>query len=106
MIKFYEKLKERWGADSIWQVLVIVVIFSITGSTALYVRRFVFQQIGFTSETPFWEQAIAWVLVVFPTYQILFLLYGFLLGQFEFVWRFEKKTISRIKKLFPAGPDS
>jgi hypothetical protein len=100
MIKFYEKLKERWGADSLWQVLVIVIIFSISGSSALFVRRFVFDQIGFTASTPFWEQVIAWALVVFPSYQILFLMYGFLLGQFDFVWRFEKKTLSRIKRLF------
>ncbi len=105
MIKFYEKLKERWGADSLWQVLVIVIIFSISGSTALFVRRFVFDQVGFTSSTPFWQQVIAWALVVFPSYQIVFLIYGFLLGQFEFVWRFEKKTFSRIKSLFVTNAD-
>lgn len=102
-MKFYEKLKERWGAESLWQVLVIVIIFSITGSTALYVRKYVFQLIGFNSETPFWELTIAWIVVVFPSYQILFLVYGFLLGQFEFVWSFEKKTFSRIKNLFSAS---
>jgi hypothetical protein len=95
-----EKLKKRWEVDHFWQVALILFIFSITGLTALYVRKFVFQLLGFTGSTPFWEEALTWILVVFPSYQILFLFYGFLLGQFDFVWRFEKKSFLKVKKLF------
>lgn len=103
IVHFYKKLKERWGADSGWQVLVILIIFSITGMTALYVRRFVFDLLGYTSDTSFLLRALTWVLVVFPSYQILFLIYGFLLGQFDFVWKFEKKSLSRIRSLFKSS---
>lgn len=95
-----EKLKERWGVKSLWQVLLILFIFSITGMTALYVRKFFFMLFGFDAATPMWEKIVAWVVTVVPSYQILFLAYGFLLGQFEFVWEFEKKSARRIRNLF------
>ncbi|NGP75394.1 prolipoprotein diacylglyceryl transferase [Balneolaceae bacterium YR4-1] len=100
MTKLFEKLKEHWGLDSFWHVVLILFIFSITGMTALYIRQFFFDLFGITSDTALSIKIIAWLLVVFPSYQALFLIYGFLLGQFDFVWRFEKKSLNRIKNLF------
>lgn len=100
MTKLFEKLKERWGLDSFWHVVLILFIFSITGMTALYVRQFFFNLLGISSNTPIIVKAVAWLLIVFPSYQALFLIYGFVLGQFDFVWRFEKKSLKRIKNLF------
>jgi hypothetical protein len=100
MGKYVDKLKERWGVETLGQVLLILFIFSITGLTALYVRKFFFTLFGFDAQTPLWEKIIVWIVTVVPSYQILFLTYGFLLGQFEFVWRFEKKSARRIKNLF------
>lgn len=101
MNKVIEKLKRRWNVNSVWQVVLILFIFSITGMTTLYVKEIFYDLMGFGVETPFWEKAAIWVLVVLPAYQILFLGYGFIFGQFEFVWRFEKKNLGRIKKLLP-----
>lgn len=100
MSRMLDKLKERWGVETPWQVIVILVIFSITGMTALWVRRFVFNLLEFGPETPFWLRTLTWLFTVVPSYQLLFLFYGFILGQFDFVWRFEKKTFGRIKGLF------
>jgi uncharacterized BrkB/YihY/UPF0761 family membrane protein len=100
MGELIEKLKKRWGVETFGGFLLILFIFSITGMTTLYVRKLSFGWLGFTEETPLWIEIVAWIFVVFPSYQILFLLYGFLLGQFEFVWNFEKKSLHRIKSLF------
>ena len=100
MTKLFEKLKERWGLKSFWHVVLILFIFSITGITTLYVREFLFGVLGITPETGTMIRVGAWLLVVFPSYQALFLMYGFILGQFEFVWRFEKKSLARIRSLF------
>ena len=100
MKKLLEKLKKRWGVDKGWQVLLILFIFSITGMTALYVRKFFFMLFGLNAQTPVWQKIVVWILTVVPSYQILFLTYGFLLGQFEFVWEFEKNSARRIKRLF------
>lgn len=102
--ELYQKLKERWGVETLGQVMIILIIFSITGISALYVRRFVFNILGFTPETQTWIKVLAWLLTVLPSYQVLFLFYGYLLGQFEFVWEFEKKSFKKIKNLF--GSDS
>jgi len=88
------------GRRNLGCLLLILFIFSITGLTTLYVRKFFFEWLGLTAETPLWIELLAWILVVFPSYQILFLLYGFILGQFEFVWDFEKKSLNRIKRIF------
>lgn len=100
MTKLFEKLKERWGLKNFWHVLLILFLFSITGITTLYVRKFFFGIFGITSETGTVVRVLAWLFVVFPSYQALFLIFGFLLGQFEFVWKFEKKSMGRIKNLF------
>lgn len=95
-----EKVKKRWGVESFGGLLLILFIFAITGITTLYVRKIVFEWVGIGAATPLWIELVAWVTVVFPAYQLLFLLYGFILGQFEFVWKFEKKSLHRIKSLF------
>ncbi|MDX1670903.1 MAG: DUF6787 family protein [Balneolaceae bacterium] len=100
--QLYQKLKDRWGVETLGQVVVILIIFSITGITTLYVKRFLFDMLGFNSETATWVKGLAWVLAVLPAYQVLFLFYGFLLGQFNFVWEFEKRSFRKIKKLFTA----
>lgn len=100
MNKLLDKIKKRWGVDSLWQVLLILFIFSITGMTALYVRTFVFNLLGISSDTAMWIKVISWLAIVVPSYQVLFLFYGFVLGQFEFVWRFEKKNLQRISGLW------
>lgn len=100
MDRMIEKLMHRWGVDSIWQVLLILFIFSITGFSALYVKTIFYNLIGFSVQTPMWEKVLIWILIVLPAYQLLFLGYGFLFGQFDFVWRFEKKSLERIKNLF------
>lgn len=100
MSEFIEKMKKRWGVQTFSGLLLILFIFAITGISALVVRKFVFGWLGISADTPLWAEILAWILVVFPSYQVLFLLYGFILGQFEFVWNFERKSLQRIKDLF------
>lgn len=100
MTRLIDKLKERWEVDSLWQVGVILVIFAVTGMTTLYVKQWFFDLLGITGEDPFWMRILFWLLLVLPAYQLLFLAYGFLLGQFRFVWRFEKNSFRRVKGLF------
>lgn len=68
--------------------------------TTLYIKRIIYDLIGFGVHTPLWGKALVWPFIVFPIYQLLFLGYGFVFGQFDFVWNFEKKSFERIKSLF------
>ena len=98
-----EKMKKRWGVETFGGLLLILFIFAITGMTTLYVREIAFSWIGIGPETPLWLELIAWILIVFPSYQLLFLLFGFVMGKFEFVWKFEKKSLNRIRDLFTSN---
>lgn len=100
MTELIDKIKKRWGIETLGELFLILFIFAITGMTALYVRKLAFGWLGFTADTAFWAEVLVWILFVLPAYQILFLFYGFIFGQFEFVWDFEKKSLHRIKRLF------
>lgn len=97
-----EKLKKRWGISSTGQVLLILLVFSITGSSALFVARPLMEYLGITRlnfTSDFLWGGISYyalrILIVFPTYQILLVCYGWLFGQFEFFWNFEKNMLAR-----------
>ncbi len=93
--KTMNRLKQKWNITSNYQFVVILLVFSITGSTTLVMRKLIFEWIGITAETSLLAIIPLYILIIFPVYQVLFLLIGALLGQFRFVWEFEKKMLSR-----------
>ena len=97
---FLDKLKAKWELDSVVQVLAVLAVFALTGSTVVYIRKFLFAFLEFGEATPFWLKAVTYLLFVFPAYQLLLLGYGFLLGQFRFFWEKEKKMMSRMRRPF------
>jgi len=92
-----EKLKQRWGLTSNWQVLLIIIAFSINGSFATWIAKPATNFIGLNSETTnpwlFWPVRI---ILIFIIYQITLPIVGFFLGQFKFFWNFEKKMLRRL----------
>jgi hypothetical protein len=97
---FVQRLKQKWGVASALQVLLILIVFSLAGSTAVMLRKSFFSLIGFDSHTPFLLKTIVYILFLFPTYQVLLLLYGTLLGQFKFFWAKERKMLLAVKRVF------
>ena len=92
-----KKLKEKWGITSNFQLLIICVVFSVTGSISLWIGKPLLDFIGFdksaVSPWIFWPIKIA---IIFPIYQILIVIIGALFGQFTFFWNFEKKMLARL----------
>ncbi len=92
-----EKLKERWGVTSTFQVIMILVVFSVTGSAAAWLSKPVTAWLGISKETmSLWIYWPTRILVLFPIYQVLLVFFGYLFGQFTFFWNFEKKMIKRL----------
>jgi len=86
-------LKQRWGLTSNFQLTIIIVVFAITGSTSAWVSKPVCLWMGITKEDfGFWFTPVRLVLI-FPLYQVLLVVIGFLFGQFKFFWAFEKKML-------------
>ncbi len=92
-----DKLKERWGLTSNFQIIAILLAFSVNGSFAAWVGKPVMHFIGLGADTTnpwlFWPVRI---LLIFIIYQITLPIAGFLFGQFKFFWNFEKKMLKRI----------
>jgi manganese efflux pump family protein len=100
-----EKLKTRWQLKSNFQLFLVIVLFSITGSMSIKVARPILEFLGITQDMPpyfYWPLRI---LIVFPTYQMLFMIFGIMLGQREFAWRFEKKMLSGLGRLVGIKPN-
>ncbi len=94
------RLKEKWGIQGTTQIILILIVFSLAGTTAVALKQFYFNFLGFDESTNFWIKTLAYLLFLFPSYQILLLLYGFLLGQFGFFWQKEVKMVSAIRRQF------
>jgi hypothetical protein len=90
-----ERLKHRWNINNNFQVLVILIVFAVTGTSTLYVKRVIFELIGFSDFASLWLKIPLYIIVIFPVYQVLFLIVAFIFGQFKFAWNFEKKVFSR-----------
>jgi len=95
-----EKLKLKWGIESNWDIVAILIVFSVSGSSIMFVKPVWFHVFGVTESTPFWLKSIIWLAMVFPTYQIFLLIYGFIFGQFKFFWAKEKKMAEAVGRLF------
>ncbi len=97
-----EKLKQRWGIESNFSIVIILIVFALTGSSSLKIARPLLDYVGFTRELfadDWYFSILYWtvrILIIFPIYQILLVAFGWLFGQFEFFWNFEKKMLSRL----------
>jgi hypothetical protein len=94
------KLQSKWGLDNLVQVLAVLAVFTLTGSTVVWIRRFLFDFIGFDDATPTWLKVATYLVCVMPMYQVLLLAYGFVFGQFKFFWEKEKKLLRRLSSPF------
>lgn len=92
-----DKLKERWGIDSNFQIAIIFIVFAITGSTATYIGKPILSFLNITPES--FNTVFYWtirIMILFVMYQFLLVFFGWLFGQFHFFWSFEKKMLRRI----------
>ncbi|MFT4942964.1 MAG: hypothetical protein ACI8RH_000702 [Flavobacteriales bacterium] len=92
-----KKLKERWNIDSNWRLAIVFIVFSITGSSAAKFAGPITESIGITKELDWYFYWPVRILIVFPVYQVLLVLFGWLFGEFHFFWGFEKKMLRSMK---------
>lgn len=91
-----ETLKKRWGINSNWQVIVILLVFTVTGSTSVFIAKPFLDFFGITNEL---HPILYWtlrILVIFTLYQILLVAYGWLFGQYKFFSSFVKRIVSKL----------
>jgi hypothetical protein len=95
-----EKLKNRWGVKSSWHVVVILTVFACTGFLIMYLKRGLSALIGLDNESAIWLRWLFSIAIILPLYQVVLLIFGWLFGQFEFFWNFEKRFFYRLTSWF------
>ncbi len=90
------KLKQRWGIETNFQLTIIFIVFALTGSASAWLSKPFCIWLGITKgDLGYWFTPVR-LLLIFPIYQVLLVLIGFLFGQFKFFWAFEKKMLMRL----------
>ena len=82
-----QRLQQRWKVGSAFQVIIILVVFALTGTTVALIAKPALHGIFAPAETPVWAHVIYYI-VILPVYNLFLLLYGALFGQFRFFWDF------------------
>ncbi len=96
---FLERMKKKWGLNSMFQVVLVIIVFAFTGMTVVWARPIIFKVLGIENSSG-WLKTISYLVLVFPLYQVLLLAYGFIFGQFKFFWEKEKKLARLVLRLF------
>ena len=98
-MNWLQKLQGRWKVESIWQVIIILVVFACTGTTVVWIAKPILIWIFEPNPTPLWGKIVYYIFIL-PVYNLFLLGYGFIFGQFKFFYDFEKRFISRIFSKF------
>ncbi|NNK81890.1 MAG: hypothetical protein HKO92_02080 [Flavobacteriaceae bacterium] len=93
----FKKLENRWIVTHKWEMIRIFIVFAVTGTSCMFVSKPIMNLFGITLESL--NANLYWFLFVFISliaYQFLLVTFGWLFGQFQFFWNFEKKILKRI----------
>ena len=102
-----ERIKEKWGITSSLQMVVIFIVFGVTGSASTLVSGPALDFLNIQKEA--FYPIIYWplrILIVFPIYQVLLVCFGFIFGRFvlnelkkdKFIFNFFCKMASKMSK--------
>ena len=90
-----KKLKERWGITSNFQIVIIFIVFGITGSVSAFISGPLTDIIiGLDSDLHWFLRLIVRILVLTPIYQVLLLFFGYIFFQYKFFYNFVKKFLT------------
>ena len=89
-IIFMDKLKTLFKVSSTYQLVVVFIVFGITGSMSLVVSEYILNFFDLNN-------ILLSVLFILIVYQVLLIIIGSIFGEFRYFWEMEKKVISRFK---------
>ncbi len=93
----FKKLENRWKVTYKWEMITIFIVFAITGSLSGKLAGPLVEWLGLgkgvTHPMLYWT---ARIFLILPIYQFILVAVGWLFGQFQFFWDFEKKMLKRM----------
>ena len=96
-----EKIRSFFKVDSNLQLLIINIVFALTGTSSLFFADYILNILLINQNT--YGNFLYWlirIILILPIYQVLLIIFGSLFGEFKYFWRMEKKTIRKISSIF------
>ena len=94
-ILYFSQLKKKWGVSSNFQLIIIFIVFGITGSTAAWISEPLCNIFGITTENLniiiYWLVRIVLITIV---YQFILIVVAFLFGELKFFWKFVRNFLN------------
>ena len=91
-----EKLKQRWQIESNSQIIIVFIVFAITGFSVLFAKKVIYSVLGVSPEWAWYIRFPIWLATILPTYYVLLLFFGTVFGQKKFFFWFAKKSLGRL----------
>lgn len=93
----WEKLSKKWGVTPRKAVL-IFTIFGMTGTTLMFIKLPILNFIS--GGEPGIYLYFLYYIIIFPVFNLILLVYGFIFGEFQFFWNYEKRMFTKIGRFF------
>ena len=91
-----EKIRNFLKVDNNFKLLIVFIVFGITGSLTLYISDILFIYFDISKNELGNFYIFIRILIIFPIYQLLLIIIGTLFGEFKYFWQFEKKFLRKI----------
>ena len=91
------KLIKIFKVKNFYQLIIIFIVFGITGSLSVVLGKYVLINVfgeSFLNNDYYW---LLRLILIFPIYQVLLIIVGALFGQFRYFWEIEKKILIKMK---------
>ena len=85
-----EKIRNFLKVDNNFKLLIVFIVFGITGSLTLYISDILFIYFDIS------KNELGYFYIFIPIYQLLLIIIGTLFGEFKYFWQFEKKFLRKI----------
>jgi hypothetical protein len=85
----FKNLKKKWGIETSFQLIIIFIVFAITGSVAAKMSDPITTYLNLDTLPGLFYWPIR-ILIVFPVYQILLVWFGFFFGVLVSMITFQK----------------
>lgn len=89
-------LKKRWNIKTNAQLFIILLVFAITGSSAAKLAAPITEAFEIKKEMGWYIYWPFRILIILPIYQVLLVFFGWIFGELNFFWNFEKMMLRRM----------
>jgi hypothetical protein len=104
VIVFMASFKQRWNITSNFQMIIILIVFAITGSTAAYIAKPFLALLGITkTSVSLWLYYPLYIIIILPIYKVLLVFIGTIFGQYQFFYAFVLKMLRSMRLGFIAN---